>query len=117
MKKEKKLPPIQIDSQQFNFQAYGVKVGIKAQENEYLLEIEKRLGRILPNGFEKIESEDLLEKLDKFKENSKNQTKNLEQLVELTKKYYVEKNINHRSFNHLFPNRNFRTKCERRGAD
>ena len=59
MKKEKKLQPIKIDSQQFNFQAYGVKVGIKAQENEYLLEIEKRLGRILPNGFEKIEREEI----------------------------------------------------------
>ena len=40
---------------------------------------------------DKIKNEELLEKLDKFKQNSKNQIKNLEQLVELTKKYYVEK--------------------------
>ncbi|MFT5252896.1 MAG: hypothetical protein ACI87N_001919, partial [Flavobacteriales bacterium] len=30
-------------------------------------------------------------KIDKFKQNSKNSTRNLEQLVELTKKYYVQK--------------------------
>jgi serine/threonine protein kinase HipA of HipAB toxin-antitoxin module len=29
--------------------------------------------------------------MDKLKQQSKNQTKSLEQLVELTKKYYVEK--------------------------
>ncbi|PRZ26236.1 DUF4175 family protein [Flavobacterium granuli] len=40
---------------------------------------------------DKIQNEELLNKLDKFKQNSKNQTKNLEQLVELTKKYYIEK--------------------------
>ncbi|WP_333693543.1 hypothetical protein [Flavobacterium sp.] len=40
---------------------------------------------------EKIQDLDIQEKLDKIKQNSKNQTKNLEQLVELTKKYYVEK--------------------------
>jgi chemotaxis protein histidine kinase CheA len=33
----------------------------------------------------------LFEKMDKFKQQSKNQNKSLEQLVELTKKYYVEK--------------------------
>ena len=39
----------------------------------------------------KIQNEDLLSKLDKFKQKSKNQTMNLEQLVELTKRFYVEK--------------------------
>ena len=33
----------------------------------------------------------MLLKLDKFKQNSKNQIKNLEQLVELTKRFYVQK--------------------------
>ena len=33
----------------------------------------------------------MFEKLDKFKQITKDQTKTLEQLVELTKKYYVEK--------------------------
>jgi hypothetical protein len=32
-----------------------------------------------------------MDKMDKFKQNSKNQTKSLEQLVELTKKFYVDK--------------------------
>ena len=40
---------------------------------------------------DKIQNEELLSKLEKFKQNSKNQTKNLEQLVELTKRFYVEK--------------------------
>ena len=59
MKKEKTPQPIKINSRQFNFQAYGVKVGIKAKENEYLSEIEKRLEKILPNGFEIIEREEI----------------------------------------------------------
>ena len=40
---------------------------------------------------EKIQSEELFEKMEQFKQNSKNQSKNLEQLVELTKRFYVEK--------------------------
>ncbi|MGQ7945903.1 hypothetical protein [Flavobacterium sp. WC2509] len=40
---------------------------------------------------DKIKDEDFSEKLEKFKENSKSQNKNLAQLVELTKRYYVEK--------------------------
>ena len=40
---------------------------------------------------DKIDSEELLKKLDNFKQSSKNQTRTLEQLVELTKKFYVEK--------------------------
>jgi hypothetical protein len=54
------------------------------EENQKLLEELKELNN-------KIKNEELLSKLDKFKQNSKNQIKNLEQLVELTKKYYVEK--------------------------
>ncbi|MCG9791928.1 hypothetical protein [Flavobacterium algicola] len=53
-------------------------------KNEKLLDELKALN-------DKIKSEELLQKLDKFKQNSKNQTKSLEQLIELTKKYYVEK--------------------------
>ena len=40
---------------------------------------------------DKISKEELFEKLEKFQQASKNQTKSLEQLVELTKRYYVEK--------------------------
>ncbi|UFH36259.1 DUF4175 family protein [Flavobacterium acetivorans] len=55
------------------------------------LEKNKKLLDELKDLNDKIQNEDLLNKLDKFKQNSKNQTKNLQQLVELTKKYYVEK--------------------------
>ena len=54
------------------------------EKNQKLLDELKALN-------DKIKNEELLEKLDQFKQKSKNQTKNLEQLVELTKKYYVEK--------------------------
>jgi hypothetical protein len=42
---------------------------------------------------DKIKSDELFDKIDKFKQISKNQSKNLEQLVELTKRYYVTKKV------------------------
>ncbi|MGL2962614.1 hypothetical protein ACSVH2_02200 [Flavobacterium sp. RSB2_4_14] len=54
------------------------------EKNQKLLDELKKLN-------EKISKEEFFEKMEKFKQNSKNQTKSLEQLVELTKKYYVEK--------------------------
>lgn len=60
------------------------KVDKDLDKNQKLLDELKELN-------DKIKNEELLSKLDKFKQNSKNQIKNLEQLVELTKKYYVEK--------------------------
>ena len=39
----------------------------------------------------KLEKEELFDKADKLKQNAKNQKQNLEQLVELTKRFYVEK--------------------------
>lgn len=56
----------------------------QSEENKKLLDELQKLS-------EKIQDLDVQEKLDKIKQNSKNQSKNLEQLVELTKKYYVEK--------------------------
>lgn len=56
----------------------------EADENQKLLEELQKLS-------EKLEEEQLFDKMDKFKQSSKNQMKNLEQLVELTKRYYVEK--------------------------
>ncbi|WP_225876846.1 DUF4175 family protein [Flavobacterium muglaense] len=55
------------------------------------LEKNKKLLEELKDLNDKIKNEELLGKLEKFKQNSKNQVKNLQQLVELTKKYYVEK--------------------------
>ncbi len=54
------------------------------EKNKKLLDELKELN-------DKIKQEDLMDKMDKFKQNAKNQTKSLEQLVELTKKYYVQK--------------------------
>lgn len=40
---------------------------------------------------EKLQKEDLLEKVDKLKEQSKQETRSLERILELTKQFYVEK--------------------------
>lgn len=55
------------------------------------LEKNKKLLDELKELNDKIKNEELFEKLEKFKQITKDQTKTLEQLVELTKKYYVEK--------------------------
>lgn len=55
------------------------------------LEKNKKLLDELKELNDKIKNEELFEKIDQFKQKSKNQTKSLEQLVELTKRYYVEK--------------------------
>ena len=55
------------------------------------LEKNKKLLDELNDLNEKIKDEEFEEKLEKFKQNSKSQNKNLSQLVELTKRYYVEK--------------------------
>lgn len=56
----------------------------EAEKNQKLLDELKQLT-------DKLKKEELFDKVDQFKQNAKNQTKNLEQLVELTKRYYVEK--------------------------
>ncbi len=53
------------------------------EKNKKLLDELKELN-------EKLKQDELSDKMDKFKQNSKNQVKSLEQLVELTKKFYVE---------------------------
>lgn len=58
----------------------------EALKNEKLL---KELEKIQ----DKLSKDDLFDKLDKIKHQSKSQTKSLEQLVELTKRFYVEKKI------------------------
>ncbi len=56
----------------------------EAEKNEKLLDELKKLS-------EKLKEEELFDKMDKFKQAGKNQAKNLEQLVELTKRFYVQK--------------------------
>lgn len=58
----------------------------EALKNEKLL---KELEKIQ----DKLSKDDLFDKLDKNKQQSKSQTKSLEQLVELTKRFYVEKKL------------------------
>jgi hypothetical protein len=60
------------------------KVDKDIEKNKKLLDELQKLN-------DKIQKEELFEKMDKLKQQSKNQTKSLQQLVELTKKYYVEK--------------------------
>lgn len=56
----------------------------QSEKNEKLLKELEELSK-------KLQKDELFEKADKLKQNSKSQTKNLEQLVELTKRFYVEK--------------------------
>lgn len=63
----------------------------RLENTEKELEKNKKLLDELNELNNKIEDEDFIQKLDKFKETSKSQNKNLAQLVELTKRYYVEK--------------------------
>ncbi|MEN2414555.1 coiled-coil domain-containing protein [Flavobacterium mesophilum] len=55
------------------------------------LEKNQKLLDELKNLNDKMNSDDLFDKMEKFKQISKNQSRNLEQLVELTKRFYVEK--------------------------
>ena len=55
------------------------------------LEKNQKLMDELKNLNDKLQSEELFDKMEKFKQISKNQSRNLEQLVELTKRFYVEK--------------------------
>lgn len=56
----------------------------QSEKNEKLLKELEELSK-------KLQKDELFEKADKLKQNSKSQSKNLEQLVELTKRFYVEK--------------------------
>ncbi|MFA9192442.1 DUF4175 family protein [Flavobacterium sp. FZUC8N2.13] len=63
----------------------------RIENNNEEIEKNKKLLEELKSLNDKMKNEDLLDKLDQFKQKSKNQVKNLQQLVELTKKYYVQK--------------------------
>jgi len=63
----------------------------RLDENEERLEENEKLLEELEKLQEKINKEELTEKLEKLSKQNKNQEKNLEQLLELTKRYYVTK--------------------------
>lgn len=60
-------------------------------ENEERLKENEKLLDELEKLQDKIQKEELTDKLEKLSKQNKNQEKNLEQLLELTKRYYVEK--------------------------
>lgn len=63
----------------------------RLEENEERLQENEKLLDELQKLQDKIKKEELTEKLEKLSKQNKNQEKNLEQLLELTKRYYVEK--------------------------
>ncbi len=63
----------------------------RLEENEKMLEENEKLLEELERLQDKIDKEELSDKLEKLAKQNKNQEKNLEQLVELTKRYYVAK--------------------------
>ena len=63
----------------------------RLEESQKDLEKNQKLLEELQKLNDKINQEELFEKMEQFKQVSKNQAKTLEQLVELTKRFYVEK--------------------------
>src|SRR5690554_4970922 len=63
----------------------------RLDENEERLKENEKLLDELQKLQDKIQKEELTDKLEKLAKQNKNQEKNLEQLLELTKRYYVEK--------------------------
>ncbi|MFA9194022.1 DUF4175 family protein [Flavobacterium sp. FBOR7N2.3] len=63
----------------------------RIENNNEELEKNKKLLDELKSLNDKMKNDDLLDQLDQFKQKGKNQVKNLQQLVELTKKYYIQK--------------------------
>ncbi|MCG2610402.1 hypothetical protein LZZ90_02635 [Flavobacterium sp. SM15] len=64
---------------------------IRLEKNEKEIEKNEKLLKELEELTNKLKEEELFDKVDKLKQNTKDQTKSLEQLVELTKRFYVEK--------------------------
>ena len=62
----------------------------RMEENEERLQQNEELLKELEKYSEKIDKEDLGEKLDELSKKNKNSKRSLEQLLELTKRYYVE---------------------------
>jgi hypothetical protein len=79
-----KFNPQENDSKKEELEKRLDNVEKDLEKNKKLLDELKELN-------DKLQHEDLFDKIEKFQQKSKNQTKSLEQLVELTKRYYVEK--------------------------
>jgi hypothetical protein len=65
----------------------------RLKENEERLEKDEELLRELEKLQEKINNEELIQKLDELAKQNKNKKRSLEQILELTKRFYVEKKL------------------------
>ncbi len=65
----------------------------RLKENEEKLEKDEKLLKEIEKLHEKIGKEDLVTKLDELAKQNKNKKRSLEQLLELTKRFYVEKKL------------------------
>jgi len=65
----------------------------RLEENERKLEEQERMLKELDELREKLSKEELSEKFDRVSQQNKNSEKTLKQLLELTKKYYVEQKM------------------------
>ncbi|UUC46309.1 DUF4175 family protein [Flavobacterium cerinum] len=63
----------------------------RLDKNEKEIEKNEKLLKELEELTNKLKEDELFDKVDKLKQSTKDQSKNLEQLVELTKRFYVEK--------------------------
>ena len=65
----------------------------RLNDNEEKLKQDERLLKELEKLQDKINNEDLIKKLDELAKQNKNKKRSLEQLLELTKRFYVEKKL------------------------
>ena len=65
----------------------------RLKANEEQLKKDEKLLKEIEKLQEKINQEDLIQKLDELKKQNKNKKRSLEQLLELTKRFYVEKKL------------------------
>lgn len=65
----------------------------RLKDNEETLKKDEKLLKEIEKLQEKINQEDLIQKLDELAKQNKNKKRSLEQLLELTKRFYVEKKL------------------------
>lgn len=91
----KKLKENLEDFQKENKEKDPFKEDVKERlkENEKQLEKDEKLLKELEKLREKLSKEEISEKLEKLAKQNKNQKRSLEQLVEITKRYYITKKL------------------------
>lgn len=92
-----------LDDKEKEHESGGFKEELKErlERNEEMLEENEALLEELLKYADKISREELTEKLEKLSRHNSSEQKNLEQLLELTKRYYIQEKI-HKLGNELF---------------